>query len=371
MDKSENAINQLLKNKSNLYEVVFIAILLSLSINLVSSSLPALLHLSNFSSFILGLSIGSVAVIYLIVRLVGAKHKSIALNGFFIYETDSNKVISIPRYRYAEKLSKYLNAIFAENEAIKTMWDKEPLKNQLEVKDDGISVKHLRSHDLINEATEYFILDELSLHLSDYFNNEIFTDGYIKEFNRTDIPDILFSNHFLDTFSRPMDERSPFVEHKGSSVFTGVGKIVSATGKGGAIFDDFELTLPAKSSLKRISNNELEIDTNRFRITLSTDFKGINTYIPFEFFKYYLGMDKPVKTIRFSVKIKIEITFKLSAFTSTSGWNYYHWFDSFTDKISSAFEKKSFFNFINWEESLMIIEYMNRRENKSKKQKTT
>ena len=370
-EKREGVMADLMSIRASLLELLVVAILLALSVNLISSSLADLLSLPSLRTLVLGVAIGLIAVLYSVLRLVGQQHKLHSFEGFFVYNKTNNRLVSVPRYRYSDDLSRYLESAFSENQALLAMWDKEPLKDRWKFQDGKASPpKSFRSIDLIVEATEYFVLHELSLHLSDYFNKPKYSKNMLMRLQRNDIPDILLSNRFLELFSKPMEQRAQFMERSDTkpmeewlqSMDRGDNplhvEIVYAHGEGGALYDRFQMALPAKSELKRRDKNQIEIDTDRFRLILTTNFNGINTYIPSEFHQYVLRSGSYRDLIDFQVDVEIDVFFKLGAFLSRTGWDYYFWVDSFLDTFRRSFQRDAFFEMIGWERSLTILDFI-------------
>ena len=217
-----------------------------------------------------------------------------------------------------------------------------------------------RSHNLIIEATEYFVLTQLCLHLSEYFENPRYPKAMLTKLLRNNIPDVLLSNHFLELFSRPMNERERFLAYLDSE---NLENIYSSYGKGGAIFDKFELILPSHSKIKRKLDNSIEIETDRFIMTITIVFEGFNTFIPYEFHEYVLQLDMsdPESFADFQVQVKIDVSFKLAAFLSPGGWDYYYWVDSFFHALSERFEEEKYFQSIGWEQALTVLNFLESR----------
>jgi len=363
MNKYRNLIGELVSSRKNLLELILIAVLLALSIDIISSSIGELFSLSAKLMFSIGLFIFLIVIGYSVKQLLKNKHRSHIFEGFFVYSKKSNEVIPVPQYEYSEELHSYLMAAFTENSAFKTMWDKEPL-NEIFKKtpEENRNSRSNKSIDLITEATEYFVLDKLSTHLTDYFNKDV-PEKSLKNFERSDIPDVLLSNRLLELFSKPIEERAVFidddVEVKNKKNKNGT----LAYSNGEARFSLFELTLPAGSKFKRGEKNQLEINTSRFILKIKIEFLGLNTFIPFEFHEYILNQKgkEIFENPDFEVKILIDIDFKSLAFLSTKGWDYYYWVDSFLEEISESFEKESFFERIGWNQVLTTISYMEPR----------
>lgn len=385
MKKTKGVISELLAMRASLVELVVVAVLLALSVNLISSSLPSLIPLSPACTLAAGLAIGILALAYSGFRFISTRHRIVSLKGVFIYDGKANSLISIPRYQYGIKLAAYLQAAFSENEALKTWWDNEPLREQIEVSDESIIIKELHSHQLIAEATEYFILDELSSHLSTYFSKDSYEKNRLDTFSRNDIPDVLLKNHFLELFSKDMEERPAFIRQDANKEKPFPGKLVYekgddvglydrgetpfAKGEGGAIYNRFELALPEKSKLRRLEDGEIEIRTNRFCILLSVDLSKIPTYVPNEFYQFILALDKKPKDVtEFEVEVRIGVTFKPGAFLSSKGWEYYYWIDSFLNEYEKSFSIDAFLDSIGWNESLTMMQFMHTRLDKQQSQ---
>lgn len=93
-------------------------------------------------------------------------------------------------------------------------YGREPLDSRFEVTADPRHLvnKPVRSAELLAEAVEYLVLDKISTHLTDYFNEESFAEQNLKVYRREDVPDILLRNRFLETFSRPTEQRPAFMD---------------------------------------------------------------------------------------------------------------------------------------------------------------
>ena len=133
---------------------------------------------------------------------------------------------------------------------------------------------------LAQEALEYYVLSELSLHLSDHFdNNPRVSDEEIQRIGRRDIPSVLLDNRFLELFSKPMDEREAFTARGNRVDSPPQGQVVYAMGEGGAIFDHFELILPAGAVVSRMSPVSVRVRTRRLSMQINVAFEGFSTVL--------------------------------------------------------------------------------------------
>jgi hypothetical protein len=135
---------------------------------------------------------------------------------------------------------------------------------------------------LIMEATEYFILEMLSTHLTDYFNDEKFKEENLTTIERKDIPHVLLENRFLNLFSKPMEERAAFKDRYIPKGIRGSSQV------GGAEFSYFDLILPTKSKVSRIDEKTFEISTQKFSLQVTISYMGTDELLPTNFERYYL-----------------------------------------------------------------------------------
>ncbi|RNJ48822.1 hypothetical protein D1O30_03490 [Methylocystis hirsuta] len=266
---------------------------------------------------------------------------------------DSNdKIIEVPRYKFSEKMHAYFTAIAAENMALDRIW-KDKCTECVHDGEIRLTSRSKKSDKLLQEALEYFILNELSLHLSDFFNNDAMDKSEVVTLQRNEIPAVLLENRVLELFSRPMDQREAFTGH---GPHKGPGKVVFAIGTGGAIYDHFELTLPKKTQVVRLPNNSIEIRTRRFNMSIDIEPVRFRTVFPRQFEQLYMKRNF-MEVDNYKVDVNIHIKFKLMAFLSGKRWEYYRWLDSFLLAFRESFSSKFFLKNICWEQALtsMII----------------
>jgi len=175
---------------------------------------------------------------------------------------------------------------------------------------------------LIMEATEYFILEMLSTHLTDYFNDEKFKEENLTTIERKDIPHVLLENRFLNLFSKPMEERAAFKDRYIPKGIRGSSQV------GGAEFSYFDLILPTKSKVSRIDEKTFEISTQKFSLQVTISYMGTDELLPTNFERYYLRtyeypqMSNPSMVKEKSIDIEVKVFFKNSIFLSTTGLQY-------------------------------------------------
>jgi hypothetical protein len=360
-------LSEILSGRTNLIEIIVVAILIALGVNLIADGLVIHAKLAPLTSVILGLIVSLISILYLVVRALGHRTRSRSYAGFFVYDRKKNEVVDVPRYDFSEDLSRNLKAAFLENKALKLIWDREPLraprdvemeeaksKSKKEMLERWRAIRGLHSSKLIREATEYYVLDLLSTHLTDYFNDEKFRAENLKEFQRNDVPDVLLRNRFLELFSKPMENRPAFVK----DFFDDKDHARTTLAYlGGAIYKRFDLVLPKESIVNRVGENSIEIETKRFVIRITVGFEGLGTYIPSEFLKHYLCIDDPFEeVVEYCVGVDVHVLFKFGALLSGTGWEYYQWIDSFLEVLDERISENTFFKTIGWNNAMTVIE---------------
>jgi len=306
-----------------------------------------------------------IAVLYLFARVVTKIVYSRGYRGFFVHDMKNNRFVRVPRYDVSEKIERYLNAAFVENKALETIWNREPLRHMLEFNlEDDLDVPTRTqegSRQLIREALEYYVLEKLSTHLTDYFNDERFRRENLTELVRDDIPDILLKNRFLELFSRPMEDRPAFVNRAKPGVrdsarsWSYVGGITASRSKTGELYQRFDLVLPTGSKVKRVDRNTINIETNKFIMAIAVNFDSFLTNLPYGFEPYYLSLDSNLDTGIYMITVELKVAFKLGIL-SPAGREYYRWLDSFLDCLEEAISESTFFESIGWDSAVTVLQ---------------
>jgi hypothetical protein len=392
--RDENAVvRSIAMSRKNLFELAFTVILLALGLNLISSQLFSWLEEKSLVLLIIGTLLCFVPIIYLLRGFFSERVKRAAFTASIAYNPIKRNLISIRRYDFSEKISDYIEAAFVENSALKTRWEKQPLEpytytihrtdgakekadfevlSKMRFPFDGnletilppnapdgefsmnfgpLTAKENATIDLLCQAAEYFLLEKLSSHLFGYFNDDRFSWEQLTNYERNDIPSVLLSNTFLELFSRPMPERPAFVEHANEDIDGRINYM-----DGGSMYQKFRMVLPKGSTVKRPREHEIEIETKKLKICLAAYFPGGLEHISFEFLLYYLGCTNLLEVAMYRANIEISISVKPWAMFSTTGWEYYHWVDSFLDEIEQSASQSSFLSRINWESTLTSID---------------
>jgi hypothetical protein len=364
MDKGiqeRGVIQRLASLRATVIEMVVVAVFLGFGVGLVASSLCALLKDIEVYGVIIGISISVASLSYFFFKVLTPKPSTFTCRGFlYLVQTDRSVEVR-PAYRYelSERVSEYLRSAFAENPALLRAWLSAPLRW---LPGESATTTALSANALLNQAIEYFFLNRLSLHLSAYFNEEDVEEAECQKFNRTDIPDVLLQNRFLELFSKPMEERDHFsdpdrtggVEAVSLGKAASLGEVVTAWGRDGAMFDMFELILPKGSRVSRSANGVLRLETAVFSLEFRPGMEGFATNVPWDFPSLYMREQELRYRPPILVNSKMTITVKRRALFLRSGWGYYGWLDSFIDMYYDEAEAGRFFEAIGWETAVTM-----------------
>ena len=377
-------VKPFLESRKNLVEIFIIAVVTTFGLNLITSSLYESLSFKDREVYLMWIGIVMVIIgmLYLLSRLFLKTKINSSIEGFLLFDEKTKLPIDCDGYEYLEAFHKYFRASFSENKAMKHIWKTEPFGSE-------------EKDALIIEASEYYLIHELSIHLTDYFNSRDLDNSQLVKLSRNHIHDILLSNRFLELFSKPMEQRSSFVKdikngkrkgregirmgEKGTS-FTEFdmkdikndgkkGRVLWRMGKGGTIFEEFDLVLPKDSKVSR-EGDSVQIDTKRFKMIFEFNYCGFGNSLPYGFEELYCGYKRSDDIRTTEISLDISIKFKFFALFSRGGWDYYEWIEIFIEKMNENFSADYFFKKINWNQSFaqaIINENLIKRKRKAKK----
>lgn len=360
-----NYLSKLLEDRNELFRLLTIAVVAAVGINLLTYGLTYYFNLGLYS-IVVGAILGVISILLMVSLFFGVRDKELKIDGCITIMDKNREIVEIPRYRYMESVARYLKGAFAENPALEIQWNSAKNRKDItEMFEEGKFTLNETWHSLVRQVTEYFLLDRLSTHLTDYYNDDKIDKSRIVTYDRKDIPDILLENVFLELFSKPMELRPLFAGKE----FYKKENVVASTGNKGAIFDRFELRLPRGVEVIK-DNGNIVIKSNNFSITFRIDFWGFGAVLPLYFEKYYMNLNlkNHWDMHTYSVNTHVKIHFGFGMLLSKTGVQYFQWIDGFLNKLIEEFSIESFLNRIGWEHSLTTIEYL--EKNKSDNTKT-
>ncbi|MBX4258844.1 hypothetical protein KTC96_14245 [Clostridium estertheticum] len=351
MEKNKLPVSNLLLSRTKFIELIIVAIFLGFGISLTSSSITVITDFKPMVGIYIGGVICILSVIYISSQVFVRRKKGYLYKGFFILNEQENKIVKIEGYDLSETIREYFETAFLENKDLKHIWDCDSLNLQ-----DELKIPEPRSMDIIREALEYFLLDKLSTHLTDYFKHPF--EKNISVLQRKDIPSVLLTNRFLELFSKPIKDRAAFLEIEQEEDVEWYILDVE-----GGTYRKFSLVLPYKSKVIRTNKGEIEIKTHKFDISMKVNFDGCNTVLPAGFEEHYLsiyGFENSLANVVYQVEFDFHIKFNITSLFSSFGWKDYKWIDTFLNSIDNSVTKESFFTKINWTTVATLIKCLNK-----------
>ena len=322
--------------------MIFVALLASLGVNLISSILLA--NSSTLNSAILGLLIVvSSLVMFVFMKIRKRKHE-LEVKSFFLVKKDGS-LASGGGYYFAEQFHRVASAVFHENPRFHDQWTK-GISAKWDGRDGSEGGGASR---LAKELAEYVAIRSLSSHLTSHFNDSGIPGSKVRKFTREDLSEVVLKNRVLELISRDMEDREGFEETLNGPYASKVSSVSSVN----RIYYRLDLTLPRNSKIMREKNGDLAIKTPHAKIFISTRFSWISTYVSEVFLDRVLGTSF-FDSRSFLVKFKIRTEVNVPHLLFTRNEEYFSWINSYLGKFSRDFDKEEYFETIKWD-SLEVL----------------
>jgi hypothetical protein len=385
--------NTLIKRKE-IIEIALIAILVGFGIGAAASAFISYTEIPNISKYIISALTILIGFLLLVKGLIPALNFNETIEAIFV-ANQTNDIIPIHKYRFSRELSDIFKAIFQESKSLEKLWlerdgistgnspkekpkpvDTEKDDQRKKVKPTYLAIcavevdsaereKQYKKHgDLLKEAVEFILLEQLSLHLSSYFKNKE-DDKEIREYKTSDIPHFLLENRVFSILTKPIEERDIFLDAFPDPNNRPEGEIHQLWSSNGAMYKRFELLLPKETKISKIPSG-FKLETNRIEISAEVIFENFNASIERSFILNYMNSD-PSKSKAFKLNIKISGRVKPLSLLSNKGWTYYQWLDTFLEKIEKNFSFKDFLDTINWPQLSAAIHIENNQKRTAEK----
>lgn len=384
-DKSK-LVDLTLLNRKEFIKLILAACVLAMGTSLIANFITDYFKSNLLLILMIGILLILIVAIYFVYTIISEANNEIEINTLVAIDSKNKRVFPVLRYKFSEKLASTLKAVFLENEALKKQWEDDFKNNEEENKqsnnedtskddeDENKKVKYYsivriigdepkkekgKSDKILAEAVEFLILEELSLHLSTYFNNYNHQDKLIKEYTRSDFPKILLQNRIINLLSAPFEDRAIFTK-AGMINKPSEGEIISIYGNDGSHYSRFDLSLPTGSVVTRSNDGILTVENNRILLQIKINYGGFGSVLPAGFEQNYLGVkhrDLDIKKLE--IKLKYEI--KPLSLLYSSRWNYHSWVDSFVERLIEFGSFSDFVDKMNWETNLTSIITLNQR----------
>ena len=229
-----------LTKREELIHIIIVAAFLAMGIDLLGSFLFTKFSENSSGLLWFGTVLIVLALLYLSFTVLRAKDAAYDFESVVPIDKRKKHVTVIPGYEITQDIRRALNAVFLENEALELAWKSESPVNQLspvelqktsqnegrEGQDSGSSQplyaavvkmevsEQLKPAAILREVFEFVVLNQLSLHLSEYFGRSENQGEQIMEYNRKHVPGLLLENRILSLLTTPLEDRAIFVKAK-------------------------------------------------------------------------------------------------------------------------------------------------------------
>lgn len=373
MHEHKNTLAEMLAGKREFLRLVTLATVLSFSVGVLASLVAASTIVPITAIYAAAAVLTAIALALLAVDIRQKLSFEDKLEGVLFIDGAKNELLDVRGYELAHDLCKVMAAVKAENRAIYSEWENDPLVEKKERaepkpqspngKDDEnpkketsyvsivrveVAENHLtrqKASHLLDEALQFVVLEELSTHLSTYFNNS--KSDQIAELSREDIPAFLLQNRVLNLLSTPIEQRDVFLKAFPTQEKRPKGTIYSLWGSDGSMYSRFDLNLPKNSKISFLSRGALRIETKRLYLEISGRYTGSSAAISRAFVDHYMGNSWDEVDCRM-VEVTLRGRVRPLALLSDKGWEHYHWLDSFRTRLRKSIDFKSFQEEIHW-----------------------
>jgi hypothetical protein len=345
----EGTITRLFADRHTVFELIVGTVIIAFGVNLIASALHS--WIGNGYSLLAGAVAISICAFVIIRWYFRRLSRSARFDGFVVFKKSNRSPVRVPEYPLAEHLRNYLRSAFIENPAFLKQWESATeLWGSYSDTDSNLALK------LLNEALEYFVLERLATHLTDYFATIDPNTAPVIRLGRTQVPAFLLENRFLALYSTPIEDRAAFQDFDGETPLLAVSRTsandddqeIHFALRGGLRFERFELTLPKNTEIERLRHGGLKLSTPYIDFSIYCFSDGGSASNPLEFGPYYLGFTEYLEDQAITVHLGFETSMKWRGWFARRGWIYYRWMESFAEKLHRDASSDAFFERIGW-----------------------
>ena len=319
-------IEETVNNSKDLLLICSTAVIIAVSTNCICAYIVELCSV-KWICLVIGLFLLFVAI--WIIRLIFPRHKEYIFryNGGIAYEISGNTIngFKIAGYEFNDDFIQYLRGFLSENEVFIRY-----LKDNADIlQDAALSFNPSKNTRLtiLRSVLECVVLNQLSLHLNEYFVENEMDEAQVLCLKRSDLDANVLRNKVLDAVSRDMEDRNAFADFGPNPEN---GEVAFAIGSNGVIYDRINFELPPGSCLTRNKDGFLVVSTKRFDIKIIPVVDGFCTNID----PVLIQPDVPPAYCPLRACVKLVVSVKRELFSRCSNADMYAWLDSFTERLA-------------------------------------
>jgi len=103
-EHSGSLIREFLETRATVGQLLLVALLLALGVNLLAGGLPTFFGWPPVASILVGSVLCALAFAVLVSPLLNLTTRTHRYSGFFLYDRERNALLDVPRYRFAEHI---------------------------------------------------------------------------------------------------------------------------------------------------------------------------------------------------------------------------------------------------------------------------
>lgn len=233
--KEGDTDNPILRWRASTIELVAYVVIAALAVNVLSSTME---NVDTRYRLVIGIFLLGGVVARAMWKNWSASTVDVRFQGALMVRREDGAIVPIRGYEFAEKSSRLAKAAFLENEALRRQWGQHNSRSETYQ-----FVDYPYRYTLLSELAEYLVLEKLATTVGDLLVDSGAKESDIKTLTRADIPGSVLANHFLDQFTRPLQDRPAFERPVEDNVVMVMGPDL--------YFHRFELNLPARSAITR------------------------------------------------------------------------------------------------------------------------
>lgn len=331
-------MNNMKNKKAEIIEIILVTILISLSINLISSSIFMLNDIKNIIVMAIGIVICLSIVMYYLKIKVKSMNKDKIIEGNIILDVKNKYIYKSLEYFSSYSISDDINAVMLENKEINKKYN-ESLKNIETFNEDNFKLQNSYFSFIVNSAIEYQILNLLTDHIH-------LNDKDIKTIDLNNASKDILNNIFIKTLAKDYKIREEFNDYKDEMKED--EELFTVKSDEGYIYNKFTIAIPKNAMLIK-KENSLIIKSKYFKITIEWGIDDASLPFPdMEFYNFFSVKKIDYNDVEISYYIKVKVEYSLLSMFSKKSDNYYLWIEFVVNQLIEFFDFKNCLEKNNW-----------------------
>ena len=322
--------------RSDVIEVIVVAAVFATGMTLLTRAIPD--DLPMWFLLAAGIVLVGTSFFYVLRRRLGPLTESSEVDAFFVWDSGRNAVIDVEGYEFASETARLIGYAIAEHAGLREEWESDSLAGAGTGR--GPSAAAPASHRIVEECVEYMLLEELSMHLLDFFARPDVDEGQLVELGRDDLADVVAGNRVLDLFSTP-----PAARGKDEPLHA-EGRHLEVEFGEDFMYARLDLHLPSGATIRRVPDG-IEVESPVVNVRLRAGFDGMPANLSADFAELYLG-DREGRLRSFMVWTEVRTRVKRRAMLLRSTWDYFAWVDEFRAHLLESWSGERYFERIQW-----------------------